>query len=246
MRDMRIHPPVARPLRSTGWRLRSRGGRLASRRLALLTPVVLALALGAAAASARQLGSQPADQWIKTLESPNRVASIKIDDLIARLHVKPGDTVADIGAGSGLLSLPLAKAVSPGGKVYAVEIDPRFLEVIARKATDEHVTNVRTVSGQFGDPNLPASDVDLALFHDVLHHIEDRAGYLTALSRYLKPSGRIAVVEFDPARAAAHRGQPDMQVTKEQGAALLAKAGFVPAEEIDLYSDKWFVVYKRR
>lgn len=204
----------------------------------------LVLIAGLSPLTARQLGSRPTEDWIRTLEQPGRVAGLKVDEILGALRLQPGDVVADIGAGPGVFSLPLAKAVSPGGKVYAVEIDQAFLDHIDRKVKEEQVTNVQTVLGKFGDPNLPARDVDLAFFHDVLHHVEDRAGYLKSLAVYLKTSARIAIIELDAERG-AHRNQAELQVTRDQVAAWMAEIGFEPAEEVDLFTDKWFVVYSR-
>jgi arsenite methyltransferase len=175
------------------------------------------------------------------------VASLKIPDVIERLALKPGDHLADIGAGTGVFEVPFSRAVGPSGLVYAVEIDQGLLDIIARKAREAKTDNIRGVLGEFGDPKLPAADVDLAFFHDVLHHIEDRAGYLKALARYVKPAGRIAVIEDDTARSAKHQRQAEMRMTKEQIAELFYQAGFKPVQEFtDLYPDKWFVVYARK
>jgi ubiquinone/menaquinone biosynthesis C-methylase UbiE len=194
--------------------------------------------------SARQLKSRPAEEWSERLERPDRVAGLKIDYIIASLGLKPGDVVADMGAGPGVLSLPMAKAVAPGGKVYAVEIDKGFLDRIAQKSQAAGVTNVATVLGAYADPKLPARDVDVALFHDVLHHIKDRAEYLKATARYVKPGGRIAVVEL-PADG-SHKDEPELVVTKDQVKGWMADAGFAPVQEFDGLGDKWFVVYARR
>lgn len=192
-----------------------------------------------------QRASRPAAEWIARLERPDRVANLKIDYILSKLALRPGQTVADLGAGPGVISLPLARAVSPGGKVYAVEIDQAFLDRIAARTREEHVDNVTRVLGTFTDPALPARDVDLALFHDVLHHIEDRAGYIKALAPYVRPNGRIAVIEL-PATG-SHKDEPDLIVTKDQVKAWMAAAGFAPVEEFDGLSEgKWFVVYARR
>jgi ubiquinone/menaquinone biosynthesis C-methylase UbiE len=202
------------------------------------------LAAAAPAVPARQLKSRPADEWSARLERPERVAGLKIDFIIASLGLKPGQVVADIGAGPGVLSLPLAKAVAPGGKVYAVEIDQGFLDRINQKTRAAHVTNVATVLGEYGDPKLPARDVDVALFHDVLHHIQDRAGYLKATAAYVKPGGRIAVVDLPP--DGSHKDEPDLVVTKDQVKRWMADAGFAPVQEISgLDEGKWFIVYAR-
>lgn len=194
--------------------------------------------------AAAQLASRSAEEWIKTLETPQRIASLKIDETLAKLHLKPGDVVADIGAGSGIFEAPLAHAVSPGGTVYAVDIQQDLVDHITQRAGELHLTNVTGVLGKFTDPALPARNIDLALINDVLHHIQDRQVYLKALAGYLKPSGRIAVIEFVP-ELGGHRTQPELQVTEQQGAALMAAAGLRPVEKVELFPDKWFVIYGR-
>jgi ubiquinone/menaquinone biosynthesis C-methylase UbiE len=191
-----------------------------------------------------QLASRPAAEWMKTLESPERVASLQIDDVIARLNLKPGDVVADLGAGSGLFAFPLARAVA-AGRVYAVELDEGFLTHIRTKAQAENVKNIVPVTGTFTDPSLPARDVDVAFFHDVLHHVENRSAYIKSVSGYVKPAGRIVVIEFNPGDS-PHKEQPELVVSKEQTAAWMADAGFVPAEDVSLFKEKWFVVYRRK
>ena len=111
----------------------------------LLLTWVAAIAVTAAAlpVSAGQLASRPSDEWVRTLESPTRIASLKIDETIARLQLKPGDVVSDIGAGSGLFEAPLATAVTGGGKtgrVYAVDIDQGLLDSIEKKKAEFHVS----------------------------------------------------------------------------------------------------------
>lgn len=207
------------------------------------------LALGLLVASegpaSAQLASRPAEEWIKTLENPARVAGLRVDEVIARLRLKPGDVVADLGAGSGLFAFPMAKAVAPGGRVYAVELDEGFLTHMRTKATAESVRNIVPVLGTFTDPALPARDVDVAFFHDVLHHVQDRAAYLKSVAGYVKPGGRIVVIDLNP-DSSPHRDQAELIVTKEQTAAWMAAAGFAPSEDVSLFPDKWFVVYTRR
>src|SRR6266566_9491510 len=94
------------------------------RLVGLLVAVVVAFGLSRTVAG--QLGSRPADDWMKTLEGADRVGGLKLDEVVANLHLKPGEIVADIGAGPGLFEGPMAQAVGPGGKIYAVEIDEGF------------------------------------------------------------------------------------------------------------------------
>jgi SAM-dependent methyltransferase len=191
-----------------------------------------------------QLASRPAAEWTKTLESPERIASLRTGEVIAKLNLKPTDVVADLGAGTGLFSLPLAKAV-PSGRVYSVELDEGFLTQIRGKAKTENVTNIVPVLGKFTDPSLPARDVDVAFFHDVLHHVENRAAYVKSVASYLKPGGRIVVIEFNPGDS-PHKAEPSLIVSREQTAAWMADAGLVPDGDIQLFPDKYFVVYTRK
>jgi ubiquinone/menaquinone biosynthesis C-methylase UbiE len=203
--------------------------------------ISLAVLLVASAGPAQaQLAGRTADEWIRTLESPQRIQGLKIDETVAKLQIKPGQVVADIGAGSGVFEAPLANAVTPSGKVYAEDIDQGLLDNIARK----NIVNVQPVLGGFTDPKLPAPNVDLAMINDVLHHIEDRAGYLKNLARYIRPGGRVAIIDFHPEKG-GHRNQPDLQVTKDQANRWMADVGFKPIEDIDLFTDKYFIIYGR-
>jgi 2-polyprenyl-3-methyl-5-hydroxy-6-metoxy-1,4-benzoquinol methylase len=217
-----------------------------SRKLFLLT-LGLVMSVGAAEAAA-QLGSRETKEWIQNLDRPERIAGLKIDKVLPLLKLKPGDRVADIGAGTGAFSLPLAKTVAPSGKLYAVDVDSGLLDYIAQKAKKEDVENIQTVKGEFSDPKLPTRDVDLAFFHDVLHHIENRQAYLKALATYIKPNGRIALIEMnrdDP--KTPHRNSPEMLLSKDEVKNWMAAAGFYPAEEFDLFGNaKWFIIYTRR
>ena len=193
-------------------------------------------------AAGPQLGGRPAEEWIARLERPDRVAGLKVDEIISKLGLKAGLVVADIGAGAGVFSWPLARAVAPG-KVYAVEVDQRFIDHLQQRTTEQKLTNVQAVLGKFEDPMIPEK-VDLAFFHDVLHHVDKRAAYLQKVASYVKPSGRIAVIELDATRPdASHRDQKDLQVTREELDGWMKAAGLRKLEEIPLSEDKWFVIY---
>jgi len=214
-------------------------------RFLIAMAALLGIVAASGAAGSRQLASRPAPDWIARLERPERIASLKIDYIISKLELKPGQVVADLGAGPGVISLPMAKAVAPNGKVYAVDIDQAFIDHIAMRAKERNVTNVTAILGGVTDPALPAQDVDVALFHDVLHHIRDRATYLKSTAAYVRPNGRIAIVELSPTKG-SHKDEPDLQVTKDQAKMWLAAAGFRPVQEFDgLPEEKWFVVYAR-
>jgi len=203
-----------------------------------LVALCIAAFCGAAIPVAAQLGSRPAADWIRTLERPERVASLRIPEVIARLGLGPGVRIADIGAGPGVFTLPFAKAVG-SALVYAVEVDQALLDHISMRARVQQVSNIRPVLGQFADPTLPEASIDLAFFHDVLHHIADRPTYFGNLARAVAPGGRIAIIERNEGRGG------EMRLTPADVTALLAGAGFGKAQTVDLFTDKSFVIYSR-
>ena len=191
-----------------------------------------------------QLAGRPAEEWIRTLDAPDRVTALKVPEVLAALKIKAGQVIADIGAGSGIFSLPIGRAIRPGGTVYAVDIDQALLDHIDMEATEQGMVNVKPILGSPSDPLLPV-DVDVAFLNDVLHHIEDRAGYLATLALYLKPGGRIAIIDFRP-DTSPHKDDPTLVVSEEQATKWLEPAGLKPVEHINLYNDRWFVVFAKQ
>lgn len=210
----------------------------------------LALALGlviatiTAAPVVAQVGVRPAEQWIAMLDSPERVASMRIPELIDKLGVQKEMVVADVGAGSGVLTGPLALATGPRGTVYASDIDQALLTHIEQRAQASRLTNVKTVLGTFTDPRLP-QQVDLALMNDVLHHVEDKALYLKNLAKSLKRGGRFAIVDYT-AESSPHKGNPELIVTEAQVNEWAMAAGLERTQAFALYTDRYFVVYTRK
>jgi tRNA A58 N-methylase Trm61 len=194
-----------------------------------------------------QLGARPADEWALTLESGRRMEALEIDEVVSEIGLRPGELVADIGAGTGIFSVPLARAVSPGGRVLSVEVDPGFLPIIASKASQVGLENIQPVLGQFGDPRLPRGDVDVAFLHDVLHHIEQRAPYIQRLASYLKPGGRIVVVDYDmDVPGVPHANQPEMLISPAQVDGWMRRAGLSLTRRVEMFDDKFFVIYTKQ
>jgi ubiquinone/menaquinone biosynthesis C-methylase UbiE len=192
-----------------------------------------------------QLAGRPAKEWSPTLETDARISSMKIDEVVTRLALKPGQSVADIGAGPGLFEVPLAKAVGATGKVYAEDIDEGFFDEIKQKAATGQVNNVVTVLGKFTDPALPVKTVDMVFFNDVFHHIQDRGGYLQAVAGYLGPGGRVVIIDFIPGMG-GHKDQPELQVSPEQFTTLANAAGFEQVEEVKIFPDKYFLIFQKQ
>jgi ubiquinone/menaquinone biosynthesis C-methylase UbiE len=131
--------------------------------------------------------------WL-TRESREREEDCKT--MLAALHVKPGDTVCDLGCGNGFYTLKLAKLVGDKGKVVAVDIQREMLELLKDRAAEEKITNIEPVLGSVVDPKLPAGSVDIVLLVDVYHEFSNPEEMLTAIRKSLKPTGRLALAEF--------------------------------------------------
>ena len=214
--------------------------------ITVLAAAALAATLDGAPLAA-QLGSRPAAEWAITLENGQRLESLDIEEVVAAAGFRAGETVADIGAGTGIFSIPIARAVGSEGTVLAVEVDEGFLPIIEQKAREQGVSNVRPVLGQFTDPRLPQRDVDVAFFHDVLHHIEQREAYILTLAAYMQPGSRIVVVDYDGnVPGVPHANQPEMLIRPAEVARWMDAAGFDVTREIDMFDDKFFVVYTKR
>ncbi len=116
--------------------------------------------------------------------------------MLAALHVKPGDTVCDLGCGNGFYTLKLAELAGEKGRVFAVDIQREMLELLKDRALEAKVVNIETVLGTFVDPKLPEGSVDLVLLVDVYHEFSHPEQMLAAIRKSLKPTGRVALVEF--------------------------------------------------
>jgi ubiquinone/menaquinone biosynthesis C-methylase UbiE len=130
------------------------------------------------------------------LERTERETQEQPQLVIDALEIKPGQTIADLGAGSGYYSFRIAPLVGPNGKVLAIDIEPRMLEAIAERARREHIANVTTVRSSAQDPNLAPGSVDLLFMVDVYHELEYPYEVMTKVRTALKPGGRVALVEY--------------------------------------------------
>jgi precorrin-6B methylase 2 len=130
------------------------------------------------------------------LERPEREREEQPAKLLAALQIRPGDVVADIGAGSGYHTFRLAEQVGPRGKVLAVDIQKEMLDIIRQRMRERQVTNIEPILGTETDPKLPAASVDLILLVDVYHEFSFPYEMTRAMVQALKPGGRLVLVEF--------------------------------------------------
>ena len=131
------------------------------------------------------------------LERAEREEEERTDLLLEALRLRPGDVVADFGAGSGYFTWRIAQRVGPSGRVYAVEVQPLMLELLQANLTRRGLADrMLPVLGTASDPKLPEASCDLILLVDVYHELEFPFEVTAALARALKPGGRLVLVEY--------------------------------------------------
>jgi SAM-dependent methyltransferase len=141
---------------------------------------------------ANVMGFRGAD-W---LERPERESEENVEGALDAIELKPGMTVAEVGAGTGYVSLRMAKRVGPSGKVYANDLQPEMLGLLRNNAAKGGITNVETVLGSETDPKLPAGQMDLIILVDVYHEFSQPQKMLQGIRRALKPDGRLVQLEY--------------------------------------------------
>ncbi len=137
------------------------------------------------------------DIWLERMEVGSRELYSAREAVVAAAGIQEGDVVADIGAGTGLYTLLFADAVGATGRIFAEDIEPRFLDLINQRAEDSGLDNITCVLGRENDVSLPASSLDVVFIADTYHYFEDREAVMRSVFDALKPGGRLIVVDYD-------------------------------------------------
>jgi predicted methyltransferase len=141
---------------------------------------------------AHVMGAAGADWLVR----PEREAEENPDLAVSLLKIKPGMTVADIGAGVGYYSIRFAAKTGPKGKVYATDLQPEMLRLMRLRLEQEKVSNVEPVLGTETESELPDNSIDMAVLVDVYHEFSEPRKMLASLRKALKPDGRLVLLEF--------------------------------------------------
>ncbi|MFO0891917.1 MAG: methyltransferase domain-containing protein [Isosphaeraceae bacterium] len=136
--------------------------------------------------------------FVKRFESGPREVYVRRDEIARAVNLRPSESVADIGAGTGLFVRLFAERVGPGGTVYAVDISPAFLRHIERRAKEDGQDRVvKAVKNTQDSVGLPAGSIDVAFLCDTYHHFEHPGKMLASIRHALRPGGRLILVDFD-------------------------------------------------
>jgi len=153
-------------------------------------------------------GGVDVQKFVDVFEADKREIYKHREKIVETLGLKPGMAVADIGAGTGFYSIMIAERVGSAGKVYAVDIAPRFLNHIQTLATAAKLTNVSTVQCREDSAELPPNSIDLAFICDTYHHFEFPRSTMLSIHRALRPGGEVVIVEFfHDEQSIAHLGE---------------------------------------
>jgi ubiquinone/menaquinone biosynthesis C-methylase UbiE len=186
---------------------------------------------------------EDAEKYIAFLDRADRAAWQRPDAVVAALGLRGGETVVDLGAGSGYFTFRFAKAL-PRGRVIAADTEAEMIRHIHHKALADGAANVEPVLIQSADPAIPA-EADLVFVCDVLHHVADRAGWLGKLVAEMKAGSRLALIEFKEGQLP--EGPPESaKITRAQMLELANKAGLTLASEhADLLPYQTFLVFRK-
>jgi ubiquinone/menaquinone biosynthesis C-methylase UbiE len=160
------------------------------------------------------------------LEREGREAEQRPAEVIKTMGLRPGDVVADVGCGTGYFARRMARAVAPGGRVYAVDIQKEMLDLLRGRLEQEGLENVVPVLGDADDPHLAAASLDWILLVDVYHEFQQPKAMLARLRAALKPTGRVALVEYRQEGDSALHIRAEHRMSAEQVLKEWQPAGF--------------------
>jgi arsenite methyltransferase len=160
--------------------------------------------------------------------------------VIATLGVAPGARVADLGAGGGYFAFPLAEAVGPEGRVFAIDVDAGMVEYLRAESEKRGLAQLTAMQATEDDPRVPESGVDLLFTCNTYHHLHDRVAYFERLRGAILPGGVLAVIEYRPEGGFFHeRHATGPEVIRRE----LEEAGWVLLVEHDFLERQSFLVF---
>ena len=179
------------------------------------------------------------------LERNERESEEHPDAALDALRLKPGMVVADVGAGTGYMTLRLAKRVGPSGKVYGEDVQPEMLRRLRQNASKAGFENIEEVLGTESDPKLPAGKLDLILLVDVYHEFSQPQVMVRKMREALKPDGRLVLLEYrkeDPAVPI----KPEHKMSVEQVRMEIEPEGFHLEPVIETLPRQHILILKKR
>ena len=187
-------------------------------------------------------------EFVKRFENEARDVYAKRRDITRAVGLRPGDAVADIGAGTGLFTELFAEQVGPKGTVYAVDIGPAFVKYIADRAKQRgHERVIRTVLNTAESAELLRGSIDVAFTCDTYHHFEHPEKMLASIHRALRPGGRLIVIDFDLRNDSGDFVKQRARAAKEVYYREIAAAGFqlIQRKDAPAIKDNFYAEFGR-
>ena len=198
---------------------------------------------GAASDSATiRHGFADVTHWVDVFDDSSRAAWQKPAELVAALDIRPGQMVADIGAGTGYFNRYFAQAVGDSGRVFAADLEPGLIAHMKERARAEGTRQVEPILASVDDAHLPPN-LDLVFLCNTYHHIDGRRAYFDQLRARLRADGRLAIVDFKPGDLPVGP-PPDHKLAPAQVAAELDEAGYVLADSLDLLPYQYVLIFR--
>lgn len=188
----------------------------------------------------------PAEKLILFLESPERLENMQPERVLDTLNIQKGESIADVGAGTGFFTFRLAGRVGDEGRVYAVEIEDKLLDYMRAKMEKNGVTNIIPIKSSAPDPNLPPECCDKILVFNTYYYLSDPITFMTNTRRGLKPGGMLAIIGLDPDKSAKlkrglffpGKGPSVTKIINE-----MKDAGFVFRKSFDFLGPRFFLIF---
>lgn len=190
-------------------------------------------------------GPSDINQYIESLERPERDKDQKPDEVIKALALNEYMTIADIGAGSGYFTRKFVWVIQDRGMVYAIDIEPAMLKYNEEMVDHLHTPyNAKFVLAKPDDPMLPAKSVDLVFLCNTYHHVETRPDYFRQVRAALKPGGRVAIIDFYHDERSGQLGFPkEHLVPRDKVMQEMAEAGYKLSKEHDFLPRQYFLEF---
>ncbi|HUT13100.1 MAG TPA: methyltransferase domain-containing protein [Thermoguttaceae bacterium] len=186
------------------------------------------------------------EQKVKQFEDGTREVVQKLDAILDACELKPGMTVADVGAGTGVFTRPFAARVAPEGKVFAVDITQKFLDHVARTCQEQKIENVECVLCTAASTELPPQSIDLAFTCDTYHHFEYPMKTLASIHQALRPGGRLIVIDFKKEEGANPKWVADhVRADKKTVIEEATQAGFKLIDAPDLMKGQHLLRFEK-
>jgi len=180
------------------------------------------------------------------LDDPARRAWLPPAEVLAAMALHSGEAIADVGAGTGYFTLPLAQVVGPQGRVYAVDAQEEMLSLLRQKLDEFTLSIIELIHAEADNTGLPASCCDLVFAANVWHEFDDHAAVLREFARVLKADGRIAILDWRPDVLPEHGPPLEHRLDSSHAVDALRSSGFQKVATTNIGPYSWLVQGERK